>query len=561
MEQSVANPSPPTGSDEKATPVSWRDLRDWIALLERNNELQRIGKPVDADEELGAITYMATRTEKSAALLFENITGDKSGSKILANMLGASKERYALAVGLDPDLSIAEMIAESRTIMNRKIAPVRVPKSKAPVNEVVLRGDEIDLTKFPSPKFWPGDGGRYIGTGDITLTASPDTGRINVGCYRQMLHGPRRVGMYCSPGKHGSLDREDGGSRASPARSCYETILVERDERIGIITLNRPKALNALNGQVMTEVTSAAIDWIATTISGRSSSPVRPRRSPPAPTSRKCRDCPSPMHWVPTCSRHGPSWRQCAPRPSRLLPGRDATPPRAACPRARGVTCASASRQPLLDREVHASHQPLRLRPGARVHARRARRVRQGLPRRPRRAGVDNPEGRLAAPLPDVRACRRPTTYRPCGRRATGSCSTRGRGTTSRSARPATAGWAPSCGRCGPTALTCQLTGTDAAHGSGEGEDDYHAYWSPDGKRIVYAHLSWNFITSNGQGKWDVRVANFVGGRQPHLTNVRVVRPANGHWYETQWWAPDGSGFLYTETSGNAVTPSSSSAG
>ena len=81
---------------------------------------------------------MATRNEKAPALLFENIAGDKSGSRVLANMLGSSKERYALAVGLDPDLSIAEMIAESRTIMNRKIAPVRIPKSKAPVNEVVL---------------------------------------------------------------------------------------------------------------------------------------------------------------------------------------------------------------------------------------------------------------------------------------------------------------------------------------------------------------------------------------------------------------------------------------
>ena len=40
----------------------------------------------------------------------------------------------------------------------------------------------------------------------------------------------------------------------------YETILVERDERVGIITLNRPKALNALNSQVMDEVTSAAIE-------------------------------------------------------------------------------------------------------------------------------------------------------------------------------------------------------------------------------------------------------------------------------------------------------------
>ena len=162
MEQSIANPSQPPSSEERNTPVAWRDLREWIALIERNGELQRIGKPVDADEELAAITYMATRTEKTSALLFENIAGDRSGSRVLANMLGSSKERYALAVGLDPDLSIAEMIAESRTIMNRRIAPVRVPKSKAPVNEVVLTGDDIDLTAFPAPKFWPGDGGQLL---------------------------------------------------------------------------------------------------------------------------------------------------------------------------------------------------------------------------------------------------------------------------------------------------------------------------------------------------------------------------------------------------------------
>src|SRR5947207_10443430 len=196
MEQFIDQRSSRSASIKDGPQVSWRDLREWIAVLERNNELQRITKPVDADEELGAITYMATRNENAAALLFENISGDRSGSSVLANMLGSSKERYALAVGLDPDLSIAEMIAESRTIMNRRIAPIPIPKSKAPVNDVVLTGDAIDLTAFPAPKFWPGDGGRYIGTGDITLTASPDTGRINVGCYRQMLHGPRRVGLY-----------------------------------------------------------------------------------------------------------------------------------------------------------------------------------------------------------------------------------------------------------------------------------------------------------------------------------------------------------------------------
>jgi Tol biopolymer transport system component len=100
-----------------------------------------------------------------------------------------------------------------------------------------------------------------------------------------------------------------------------------------------------------------------------------------------------------------------------------------------------------------------------------------------------------------------------------------------------------------------QLTGLDAAHGSGEGEDDYHAYWSPDGKHVVWAHLNWNFVTDSGQGKWDVRIAPFVddGVTPPHLQDTTVVRPANGHYYETQWWAPDGSGFLYTESWGTAM--------
>ena len=45
------------------------------------------------------------------------------------------------------------------------------------------------------------------------------------------------------------------------------------------------------------------------------------------------------------------------------------------------------------------------------------------------------------------------------------------------------------------------------------------------------------------------------GPRGPRLVDEHVVRPGNGHWYETQWWAPDGSGFLYTETTGTAINP------
>lgn len=194
------------GSRGKASP--WADLRGWLGLVEKHGELMRVAAAVDPHEELGAVTLLASRQDKSPALLFENLQADTTGSRILTNMLGASIERYALAVGLDPSATTLEMIEATRTIMDNSIPPTMISADRAPVNEVVLTGDDIDLTKFPVPTFWPGDGGQFIGTGDITFTASPDSGRINVGCYRQMLHGPNRVGLYCSPGKHGLLDRE-----------------------------------------------------------------------------------------------------------------------------------------------------------------------------------------------------------------------------------------------------------------------------------------------------------------------------------------------------------------
>ena len=204
------------GVSERRAPVAWRDLREWLSLVDRHKSLLRVTAEVDPNEELSAITYMATRGGDAPALLFESLASNRSGARILSNMLGSSKERYALAVGIDPTLSIREMIVATRRLMKDRIPPVMIPKSTAPVNEVILRGDEIDLTKLPIPTFWPGDGGRYIGTGDITLTRDPDTRRINVGVYRQMIHGKNKVGLYCSPGKHGRLDREAWWAQGKP---------------------------------------------------------------------------------------------------------------------------------------------------------------------------------------------------------------------------------------------------------------------------------------------------------------------------------------------------------
>ena len=216
MDESYKDIPLPPRSSESRPPAAWRDLREWIDLAERHGNVHRISAAVDPNEELSAITYMRTQDETAPAILFENLHDNPLGARVLTNMLGNSKERYALTLGLDPAMSISALIDETRKLMRSKVAPVFVPQESAPVNENVLLGDDIDLTLLPIPKFWPEDGGRYIGTGDVTFTADPRSGRINAGVYRQMLHTHDRVGLYCSPGKHGKLDREAWWAQGKP---------------------------------------------------------------------------------------------------------------------------------------------------------------------------------------------------------------------------------------------------------------------------------------------------------------------------------------------------------
>ena len=192
------------------------DLRDWLERIDEAGELRHITAPVRLDEELGAITYMTARDEAAPALMFEEFEDGDSEVRVVSNMLGASRRRFAIALGLDPDGSTHELITAMRGRMKQRIPPVQVAAETAPVNARVLFGDDIDITRLPAPKFWPKDGGAYIGTGDITFTRAPDSDRINAGVYRQMVQGPRRVGMYCSPGKHGRLDREAWWARGEP---------------------------------------------------------------------------------------------------------------------------------------------------------------------------------------------------------------------------------------------------------------------------------------------------------------------------------------------------------
>ena len=74
------------------------------------------------------------------------------------------------------------------------------------------------MWKFPTPKWHELDGGRYIGTGSIDITADPDTGWVNLGTYRVMIHDRDTLGFYISPGKQGRIMREKYFAKGQPCK-------------------------------------------------------------------------------------------------------------------------------------------------------------------------------------------------------------------------------------------------------------------------------------------------------------------------------------------------------
>lgn len=195
---------------------NFRDLRVWLKKVEDIGELHIIDKEVDWDEELAAITYMAAKKKESPALLFENIKGYSQGYRVLSNILGSSLNRIALSMGLPVNLSTMQLIKGAREAYKNPVPPEEISRVDAPVNENVLMGDDIDLFDFPSPKMWPLDGGRYIGTGDVVITKDPELGHLNLGTYRQMIQSKNRVGFYVSPGKDALLHREKYWKKGKP---------------------------------------------------------------------------------------------------------------------------------------------------------------------------------------------------------------------------------------------------------------------------------------------------------------------------------------------------------
>jgi len=74
--------------------------------------------------------------------------------------------------------------------------------------ENVWEEKDVDVLSFPAPRYNIGDGGRYIGTGHLTITRDPEEGWLNIGTYRVMVHDGKSLGLYISPGRHARIQME-----------------------------------------------------------------------------------------------------------------------------------------------------------------------------------------------------------------------------------------------------------------------------------------------------------------------------------------------------------------
>ena len=193
--------------------MAYRDLRDFIAALEKNGELKRI--PFEVDPVL-EITEFADRAVKrnGPALLFEKPKG--SNVPVLINAF-ASMRKMELALEVKSVGEVAARIVEflemrmpegivGKLKMLPRLAEMGAffPKtvSKGPCQELV-RADKFSLFDYPVLQCWPEDGGRFI-TLPLVFSRNPDTGKRNCGMYRMQIFDERTCGMHWQTHKQGA---------------------------------------------------------------------------------------------------------------------------------------------------------------------------------------------------------------------------------------------------------------------------------------------------------------------------------------------------------------------
>jgi UbiD family decarboxylase len=186
--------------------MSHTDLRDWLKEVEDNGQLKCIDG-AGWDLEMGSIVELIYREGKDPkpTILFDEIPSYPKGYRTLFGMLG-STWRIVRTLGLPEDRIDCLGITDNWYKKARNLRPLP-PKfvNSGPVMENTITGDQIDVLKFPVPRFHELDRNRYLGTSHAVIQRDPDDGWVNLGTYRVMVVDRNRLALHATPGKHGNI--------------------------------------------------------------------------------------------------------------------------------------------------------------------------------------------------------------------------------------------------------------------------------------------------------------------------------------------------------------------
>ncbi|MEQ1545519.1 4-hydroxy-3-polyprenylbenzoate decarboxylase [Methyloglobulus sp.] len=199
--------------------MKYKDLRDFIAQLEKQGELKRITVEVDPCLEMTEICDRVLK-QGGPALLFENPKNFKI--PVLCNLFGTPK-RVAMGMGANEVSELREIgkllayLKEPEPPKGMKDAFEKIPVFKQVLNmapkmvsspvcqEIILEGDEIDLSQYPIQTCWPDDAAPLI-TWPLVITQGPNKTRQNLGIYRQQVIAKNKVIMRWLAHRGGALD-------------------------------------------------------------------------------------------------------------------------------------------------------------------------------------------------------------------------------------------------------------------------------------------------------------------------------------------------------------------
>ena len=182
--------------------MPYQSLGEFIKAADTVGEVRYV-ENADLDLDVGCLTeLMAERN--GPMLVFDSLPNYSPGYRICSNAIRSAR-RFALAMEFPLDVHPLELLRLWRE--RRKVAEL-IPATvvnDGPVMECIQKGDEVDIERFPTPRWHKEDGGRYIGTADMVITCDPEQGWVNMGVYRGMIQRPDRISLWINPMKHGRI--------------------------------------------------------------------------------------------------------------------------------------------------------------------------------------------------------------------------------------------------------------------------------------------------------------------------------------------------------------------